>query len=634
MAIMIPDVISDSAPRSEKIIFENLMRASRARDWVVFYSEYVNNPKHPVRPREIDFLILTDSCSVICLEVKGGSYEINGKKWYHVPNRRLVHPSPPDQARTAMFALEKEFKSYFENNSLLSLGCAVAFTDSEFPHPVRTPKQALIIERPDARDPDRLVKKLADYAETLPKQQVIIQLQASGDKWRKALDTMDNLRSELEETVIITQDPKKIFRSDLENLRPQLLRLTTDQLDSLELINNNARCVIDGAAGTGKTVLAMELAKQRCEAEETVALLCSNPYLSSRFDRWAETFPKSSNGRIVAGTPATLPSWAFRSDNTLKNKHRKRLTDLPRLEESLKRGYHLDDNWSLFINETVKDLESGGVFDYLIVDEAQNLCDEIFLKLMDVLLKGGLVNGNWTMFGDFENQHIVASRLTEDTSVKEALKDFNERLYWTNHTLKINCRNTHEISSTVAKFVDIDSPPMTGVHGPLVQIKYFGDQKDDLEDVLDSLIQGYQDKGFQSDQIILLSSGIKDEFDTERAYKGWRLLNISKTTEKAAPRNTESIVIPGGSSRDNILRYSDIYDFQGLESELAILVIPVTDDQVILEENVALPREEHLNRVLYTGMSRAKTMLVIVAHKYWKETFETRESLYNKLMDL
>ena len=148
MAIMIPDQIPDGAPQSEKIIFQNLMYAPQSRNWVVFYSEYVDNPNHPIRPREIDFLIFTDNCSVICLEVKGGSYEIIGKKWYRLPDRELVQPSPPEQARTAMFALQKEFDTHFGPSSLLSLGCAVAFTDSQFPRDARKPKQALIIEHP------------------------------------------------------------------------------------------------------------------------------------------------------------------------------------------------------------------------------------------------------------------------------------------------------------------------------------------------------------------------------------------------------------------------------------------------------------------------------------------------------
>ena len=58
------------------------------------------------------------------------------------------------------------------------------------------------------------------------------------------------------------------------------------------------------------------------------------------------------------------------------------------LEGSLKRG-SLDLGWEDFVYETVEDLKAGNVgFDYLIVDEAQNLCDEVFLKLEDALLKG------------------------------------------------------------------------------------------------------------------------------------------------------------------------------------------------------------------------------------------------------
>ncbi len=450
MAIMIPDQIPDGAPQSEKIIFKNLMYAPQARNWVVFHSEYVDNPNHPIRPREIDFLIFTDNCSVICLEAKGGSYEINNREWYRLPDRELVQPSPPEQARTAMFALQKEFAPHFGSSSLLSLGCAVAFTDSQFPLDIRKPKQALIIERPDARNPDRLAKKLADYADDLPTKQVREILDTNREKCMEALEALNNLRSELEKTMII-EPPKTIFRSDLETLRPQLLRLTTAQLNSLNRVSINDRCVIDGAAGTGKTVLAMELARQRCEEGDTVALLCSNPYLSYRFDRWTKTLPKNSGGRVVAGTPATLPSWVFRSDNALKNKHQRRLDNSPELETSLKRGYHLDHKWPSFIDETVEDLGAGGIFDYLIVDEAQNLCDEMFLKLMNILLKNGLAEGHWTMFGDFTYQNIVSPHLTQNG--KDVLKNFG--LNWSNDTLQTNCRNTHEIAVDVAKYVDI-----------------------------------------------------------------------------------------------------------------------------------------------------------------------------------
>lgn len=627
---MIPDQISSNAPSSEKIIFESLNLAPQARDWVVFYSEYVDNPDHSTRPREIDFLILTDNFSVICLEAKGGSFTSNGREWYRSPDGGRVG-SPPEQARSAMLALKKEFPAYFGPSSLLSLGCAVALTDSGFPSGARIPKQALIVERADARDPNRLGKKLADYADKLPTDKVKKLL---AGKEVEALEAKDALRSELEATVTITTDPTKILRTDLETLRPQLLRLTDDQMLVLNLINNNDRCVIDGAAGTGKTVLALELARQRCEEKgETVALLCSNPNLSTRFDGWTKTLSTDKRGKVVAGTPATLPFWAFKEDTILENRHCQRLTDASKLEKSLKQGYHLDDKWPEFIETTIKDLGAGGVFDYLIIDEAQNLCDQIFLKLMNVLLKGGLVEGSWAMFGDFTNQNIVSPRLTKDDREKKVLKAFGKDLHWTKHKLTVNCRNTHEIATTITKLVGTESPPMSGVHGPLVQIKYFN-SPEDLEGMLNELISDWRNNDFKSEQIILLSSDIGGKFIAEHSPEGWQLLNIDVVVKKDAARDgsNESVLNTSVHSLGKTLRYSDIYDFQGLESDLAILILPQTEDQILLAGGLTLPREKHLNRVLYTGMSRAKAMLVILADKNWERHVQSRIDSYDTLI--
>ena len=623
MAIMIPPEIPDSAPESEKIIFENLMRAPQARDWVVFHSIHVDNSDDLTKPYEIDFLILIpEYFAVICLETKGGSYRIKNGLWHLLSSRKRV-TSPFVQAQKAMFALKNEFSPYFTKGSLLSLRCAVAFTHSIFPEGVRKPKETFVIEKPDTQDPDKLGKKLMGYTESLPTPEV----SNNREKLLETLEVLDNLRHDLEPPdMTLELPPERIFRADLENLRPQLLRLTTDQFSSLKRVALNERCVIDGAAGTGKTVLAMELARQRCEVGETVALLCSNPYLSRRFAKWAETLPDEDGGRVVAGTPATLPFWALRSNPALKDKHQQRLKKWPKLEGSLKLGY-LDDGWHPFIDETVSDLKQEGIFDYLIVDEAQNLCDEVFLKLMDKLLKNGLVEGYWTMFGDFVNQDIVSPRFKEDGQKEngtQVLKDFG--LNWSNDVLETNCRNTHEIAETVARLVDIESPPISGVHGPRVQIEYFESQEE-LDNVMEQLISGLKSRDFASRQIILLSWSDDDGFNTERAYSGWKLFNI-RDAEKTLKGGEDPIDVGSDPSRD-ALRYSDIYDFQGLESEVAILVLPVTEDHVVLGERVALPYERHLNRVLYTGMSRAKALLVIIAHKNYKETLVERWELYD-----
>ena len=311
MARMIPDA-TPSDPPSEKIVFENLKHAAQTRDWVVFYSIESPNPKNPTGSREIDFLILIPYpyFSVICLEVKGGSYEIRGGRWYRSYSAEPEDQSPPDQSRSAMFVLKNQFESHFSGGSPLSLGCAVAFTDASEPRGASLPTYlAELIWSDDVRNSDKLYKKLADYANSLstprrPDPRNIGSVGSAEIKWHE-------LRRALEPPTM-TIGTKTIFPTDLDTLRPQLLELTNDQFDSLERIRIqsewNPHCVIDGAAGTGKTVLAMELARQRCEEEgESVALLCSNPYLSRRFERWAETLSSDKGGRVVAGTPATLP---------------------------------------------------------------------------------------------------------------------------------------------------------------------------------------------------------------------------------------------------------------------------------------------------------------------------------------
>jgi hypothetical protein len=96
----------------------------------------------------------------------------------------------------------------------------------------------------------------------------------------------------------------------------------------------------------------------------------------------------------------------------------------------------------------------------------------------------------------------------------------------------------------------------------------------------------------------------------------------------ATPQELEEVMWVSGDSSPRTLRYSEVYDFQGLESDLAILVLPVTENQVVLAGGVTLPYEDHLNRVLYTGMSRATTMLVLVAHESYRGILENRRSLY------
>ena len=564
--------------RSESMVFNALKNDDHTRNWTAFYSLYVPNPGR--ESREIDFLvIIPEYFCIICLEVKGGSYGIKQDgRWYNDSNNKTLEKSPHDQASSAMYALKNDCERNrlkgFGRMEYLSLGCAVAFTDMSKPPSGLPTHLAYSIWSNDVQDRNKLREKLNEIAKEMCKRRGPRNEKEKKEAQIYLADLQDNLEPS---SMSITKN--RIFSSDLNTLREELLVLTSEQFHSLDLVKDNDCCVIDGAAGTGKTVLAMELARQRCEENgEKVALICSNPYLSSRFMRWAKTISNQNGGSVVAGT--------------------------------------LDD----FLTTDDKGNEK---FDYLIVDEAQNLCDEKSRSLIDRLLKGELTNGHWAMFGDFAYQNIINPDLTEDgEDVLKQLKKIYPRI--TLGRLKINCRNTYEIAAAVSMFLGIDSLPRSGVHGPLIQTKYFNTQEH-LNNLLDDLVKDLKDREFFSRQIILLSSSSAD-FNTvpPRQYGGWKLLNVR---ESHGDKNLDREEVPdvSGDSSPKTLRYSDIHDFQGLESEVVILVIP--EAQVAVGGVATLPQYEHLQRVLYTGMSRAKAILIIVADESYKEHLELEPPL-------
>ncbi len=626
MPTMIPYPISGESPVPERMISETFrwITNTSVKEWVVFHSFEVSDTR-------ISFVLhhKTDLC-VICLEVVLEPTDLVDLSGNTI--------APISISKEVMEKLRKQFPEYFDDDSPLAIGHAVVYpTETQyeakelpehlrplFPEGTVLPRRFTMVTEYNATcdplNPSKLGEMLENYAFALLKWENI---DTYDEDWENAQLKFSELQDKLESKHNMEPTLMKIFSTNLDTLNRELLRLTYEQYTSLDRTEKNPRCIIDGAAGTGKTVLAMELAKRRAEKhEETVALMCSNATLSGRFEKWATGISKGVTGKIVAGTPATLLLSVFKDNDVLKNKYTEILKD-SKLEETLRKG-DIDNGWYHFIGNAVDDLrenEFSNYFDYLIVDEAQNLLDPCFLNLMNELLKDNMDNGCWTMFGDLNQAIVMLDRKLEWEKV---LIEFGIDHKWSYDELKTNCRNTHEIADAVYGLTNIPSSSMSGVHGPDVQIKYFEGQ-DQLENQLEKLLSIWKSEGHGSRQIILLSSTDGTEFGTNQSnYGGWKLCNIRRIPEVDQGDILESddpsdILKYNSDVPSNILRYSDVYDFQGLESDLVILVISRTDAQVSFEGTVLIENEKHLNRVLYIGMSRAKTMLIVLADKNYKE---------------
>lgn len=601
-----PNLNLDDVAPSERIVIRSLNGSIDAHLWRVYHSVYLRNPGSPSRTPETDFVICIPDCrAVICLEAKNGKYvAIDARKrWKNIDNGHILNTPPPEKARNEMFRLktelQKEKVARPDNESFIFFGCAAAIPDGRFPSD-EVSRQALLLNPEDCTVPFGLTSKIREYVRE--------------GRHRQPKNDQDKEAADLEFNEIVDYMERKaemkppiITSSYLRTVRG-LLEPTPEQRFSLELAEENPRCIIDGAAGTGKTVLAKELAQRLSQKSGmTIGFICSNSvFVDNDLRGWVKTLDVVCGGKIAVGTPSTLPLYAFENNKNALLRHERRLAEAPEIASTLKLGIFYE-GWKSFIAETLKDLPEGGIFDYLIVDEAQNLCMEPFFRLFDGLLKGGLSDGRWTIFGDFVNQNVVSPDLNRGGSGRNALEARLGNIRYTYRTLNTNCRNTEDVASETSKLVGVETPTMPGIRGPAVEFNYFVSRKQ-MSDSLDRQISTWRHNGVRPSQITVLTSEQSGDFDTTRTYGGWKLVNIQESQRNDA----------------ETLKYSDIYDFQGLESDVVILVLPLTKGQEILGNRVTWPRENHMRRMFYIGMSRARVVLVVVAHRGYRHTIEER----------
>lgn len=218
-------------------------------------------------------------------------------------------------------------------------------------------------------------------------------------------------------------------------------RLTDQQYDRLDTSMQNPRIVCEGGAGTGKTFLALEVARRHAESGERVTLLCPRPTLAAYL-------------RSRAGMD----------------------------------GVHV------ITPDEATGLEPASV---LVVDEAQDILDGDGLDLINSLVEGGIIAGRWRIFLDPNAQAGLTGRF--DPAALALLKERASLVF-----LNQNCRNTVPIVTQVQLLTGADVGTASAGEGPAVEIEAYKNEADCaalLERRLDRLV----DDGVMPGDITILS---------------------------------------------------------------------------------------------------------------------------------
>lgn len=230
---------------------------------------------------------------------------------------------------------------------------------------------------------------------------------------------------------------------------------------------------INGAAGTGKTCIAVEKARRHAQNNETVLFLCFNALLRD--------FLKKEYGE----------SCETASFMTMK-------------EFVLKYGKQAENPFQYVHDQLQYDTEFLP-FEHVIVDEGQDLglgslidpvngagANEVLSALKENILANG---GSFFIFYD-KNQTIQADNLPD--IIRKS--DCNLKLF-------VNCRNTRNIADslyrTLPEFLEGKqknlswNPTKTlGVEGPVPKI-HFWDKTEDLEEKLFACLDALSEEGFE-----------------------------------------------------------------------------------------------------------------------------------------
>ncbi len=229
------------------------LKASLPKGWHAWHSLRLRG-REDGKFGEADFVIADPNRpAILIIEVKGGRIEQRDGRWYQ--NSVPLESSPLDQAFSFRRMLIGRFND--QNVKLPTIGVAACYPDTFFEkQPAQDDLKGLII---GGQDLPYLTQILPD-----------VMACAVPDPWAVKGPWIRLVHALWGETWV----PKSGLGTRLQSEGEERVRLDREQMARLDEVEENDRMLIRGAAGTGKTLLAMEAATRQAEEGVKVLLVC------------------------------------------------------------------------------------------------------------------------------------------------------------------------------------------------------------------------------------------------------------------------------------------------------------------------------------------------------------------------
>lgn len=551
------------------MVYERLGR-ELPDDWVVLHS--LGLPGHETKFwGEADIVVLSTK-GFFALEVKGGKVECRDGVWHFGEPGKKGYSKKEDpwtQAKGTMTAIMKILKDADPAFGDLLFGFGVVMPMEHFTATgAEFMPEVLLDKRDFPRNMMRYITLLERFWEENWEQK-------HGRRYR--LPTAKEVRRARE---LLRPDVDSAYSIGgyLTGLESRLLQLTNEQVRAARRMAANPRTIVRGKAGTGKSILALERARQLSDEGKKVLFLTFNQLLARHVAAGIANDPRATNIEV-------------RHVHSLYRQVIKDAGLLGELEEHEGR-----ETGREFFGKTFPQLFVDAVlqtdlpcWDALVVDEAQDLLTPENLDAFDIILKDGLLRGHWHLFFD-PNQNIYGS------DVQKEVEDRLAESHPTYDDLWENCRNTRQVAAQTSIMSGIDHAIEGAADGIPCDNVYFTSDEDfarKLENVVEKLLA----KDVKPQDIIVLST---------RKLENSRMAGVSSVAGLPV-----FDVGSGEMPPRNALHFATMHSFKGLERPV-VLAIEMDD---LGEEQWAM--------LHYTGLSRACGLL---------RTFlpQARQATYNE----
>lgn len=561
MAIMIPREPPPPGPGRDAE--QTLWRAfadGLSDDWFVYWSVAFLTPN--AQQGEVDFLLLHREHGMLCVECKGRGVRRDGMgQWWRMDGHQEVrmsrspHTQSSDNRHDLARMLRDRWRKQCDDPKAelaFTHGHAVAFPLAEPDDRVLQPldSQPKILFGPgDLRHVDRWVmcacafwqRKIRHPPEPLTDRQF--------KRFRKSV---------VHPTVRLVERLGARVDADAASL----VRITDDQVQLMEHLLTQPRMRVIGGAGTGKTVLALEVARRHAAAGKRVLLVCFNKALARSL--WLRVQDDELGDALHV-----------RHFHSLCWHECKRLQgdafEVPD-DRELRRAFWQDAAPNYVLESIVAG--TALLYDAIVVDEAQDFLPSWWTVLRELLVDPQ--HGALAVFGDAEQDIFARDAAWPDMPT---------------FPLRINFRNTKAIAKVVQRLGRNES--VSWRHCPDGVEPTTRGRRSATKDVhaIDELVgKLVQRERIAPDRIVVLTP-----------HRRQNSLLKDRDTLGGIPLAHDAL------DRDGRVLHTTLGAFKGLESDVVILA----------DLDVADPRANR--RARYTAASRARHLLYVWADGDWAD---------------